>query len=77
MSITVQFACGGCDNTAIGIAPLTRFFSSISDRPWGVGSYRYTTARDVVPEGWVAFDPHTGACYCPNCWVGIQQKEAG
>ncbi len=66
MSVTVRFSCGGCDATAEGTNRLRL----------ACGSMRGTimpanTVEDVTPEGWVAFDPYTGACYCPRCWAQI------
>lgn len=64
--ITATFHCGGCDAKAEGSKPLGRQFQSISGRPYGFGSYRYDTAVDVVPDGWM-YPCSAGACYCPKC----------
>lgn len=77
MSVTVNFACGGCDATAPGTRPLGRSFVSITGKGHGFGSYRYLTAQDVAPDGWTAFDPYTGCCYCPKCWAEIDAAEQG
>lgn len=72
MSVTVVFSCGGCDATVEGTKPLAREFRSFSGRSWGIGgSVDTVKVDDVVPEGWVAFDPYTYATYCPKCWGEI------
>lgn len=72
MSVTVKFSCGGCDAVADGTTFLRREFVSVSGRSYGFGSFRPANAvEDVTPEGWVAFDPYTGCCYCPTCWASI------
>ena len=37
---------------------------------------RYASAatrsiEQAAPDGWIAFDPWTGCCYCPDCWCDI------
>jgi hypothetical protein len=70
--ITINFECGGCFAKTKGISWLKRDFVSVTGKPYGIGTYRYTTPQDVAPEGWIAFDPYTGCCYCPKCWAEIE-----
>lgn len=70
MSVTALYECGGCDATAR--ARLTSQFVSVSGRPYGFGSRVEQKASEAAPEGWIAFDPYTGCCYCPACWLSIQ-----
>jgi len=72
MTVQVLFECGGCSATAKGTHWLTREFVSVSGRSYGIGSYHYSTPQDVAPDGWIAFDPYTGCCYCPSCWSEIK-----
>ena len=72
--ITVNFECGGCLQKAQGTTWLSRRFVSISGKSYGFGHYEYDTPQDVAPEGWVAFDPYTGCCYCPTCWAEIETE---
>jgi len=76
MGIEAVFKCGGCFAEAKGTRPMRREFVGIGGRSYGFGSYRFEDARDVAPEGWVAFDPYTGCCYCPECWASIENGEA-
>ena len=71
MSVTVTFSCDGCSKTTPGTTYLGRRFRAFSGRGYGFGTWEHDKAGDVAPEGWVAFDPYTGACYCPDCWDGI------
>jgi len=74
MSVNVVFRCGGCDAVAEGTKALRKRFQSLSGRDWGFGGPVWDAhVEDVVPEGWVAFDPYTYACYCPTCWTGIME----
>ena len=70
--ITLTFKCGGCPKEAEGTTWLRRRFVSISGKSYGIGHYEYDTAEDVMPEGWVAFDPWTGCTYCPECWIDLK-----
>ncbi len=72
MTVTVKFSCGGCPAEADGTAFLQRRFHAFSGRGHGLGYHSFDTVMDVVPEGWIAFDPYTGACYCPTCWADIE-----
>lgn len=72
MSVTVHFSCGGCDAETKGTTFLRRHFDSINGSGYGFGNWRLDTPQDVAPEGWIAFDPYTGACYCPTCWADIE-----
>lgn len=74
--ITLTFSCDGCNAEAKGTRWLGREFKSLSGRGYGFGSYRYDTAQDVAPLGWVSFDPYTGCTYCPECWAEIVRHKA-
>jgi hypothetical protein len=71
MPVTVQFSCGGCFEEAKGTKFLRSRFVGINDKSYGFGHYQVDTIESVTPEGWVAFDPYTGCCYCAKCWIGI------
>lgn len=72
MSVRVVFECNGCDRKVDGTDRLRTEFVSFSGREYGFGSRRWVNAPDsVAPEGWVASDPYTGMCYCPECWASI------
>ncbi len=68
MSVTVNFKCSGCFTETKGTTFLRRRFISTDGKAHGVGRYVIDTPQDVAPEGWIAFDPYTGCCYCPDCW---------
>lgn len=72
MPVTVKFKCSGCFIETEGTHFLKRQFRSFNETPWGVGTYHYDSPQDVAPEGWIAFDPYTGCCYCPKCWAEIE-----
>ena len=72
MSVTLVLSCGGCDAKTEGTGPLVQKFTSFSGRDHGFGTTRITSVLDLIPEGWVAFDPYTYCCYCPACWTSIQ-----
>jgi len=73
MSVTVHFACSGCNATAEGTKPLRWEFVSFSGRSYGFGSQRQTVnVSDVIPKGWIAADPYTYVTYCPKCWTEIE-----
>ena len=56
MSVLVRFECDGClDGKTEGLKWLS----------WN------DQIQDIAPEGWIAFDPFTGCCYCPSCWEDI------
>lgn len=68
MSVTVVFSCGGCSAKADGTTFIQREFEQLTSMfgkwlPWDVDA--------ATPEGWVASDPYTGCCYCPECWMFI------
>jgi hypothetical protein len=75
MSVTVTFSCGGCFKEVKGLRPLRRNFHSFSGKGYGFGVYRDEKPQDVAPEGWIAYDPYTLACYCPDCWAEIEEPE--
>ena len=71
MSVKVKFECDGCDKDAWGKHRLASKFVSLSGRSYGFGSWHDDKIEDVTPDGWVAFDPYTRCCYCPECWADI------
>ena len=72
MPVTVHFSCGGCDAEAEGTTFLQRSFRG-TNGSWGWGSVvDINTVESVAPEGWIAFDPYTQCCYCPECWKSIE-----
>lgn len=76
MSVLVVFHCDGCEAHADSTSSLKRRFQSFGGRDHGVGQVvPVNTVEQITPEGWVAFDPHTFACYCPKCWEEIDPKE--
>jgi hypothetical protein len=68
LSIDVIYRCGGCEATAEvrGIRQTFRQCSAL------MAEIRTPTFRTAAPKGWVAFDPYTGCCYCPQCWAEIE-----
>ena len=76
MSVKVLFECDGCEAKTEGTDWLHSRFISVSGRSYGIGSRHTDKAADVAPEGWVAFDPYTGATYCPDCWASIIKESA-
>ena len=76
MPVSVIFECSGCWEKKTNPVILGRRFESFNGKGYGWGRYVYDTARDVVPEGWVAYDPYTGCCYCPECWQLIEETFA-
>ena len=67
-----SFECDGCFSTATGEErTVVREFSSVSGRNYGIGRYRIIKPGLDPPEGWIAFDPYTGCCYCQDCWASI------
>lgn len=69
MSVMVTFECGDCDR-AVTVRAESRFVS-LTGRDHGFGSRVPDSIPSLAPEGWVAFDPFTGCCYCPECWDHI------
>ena len=76
MSVKVIFECGGCDAKIEGTAPLRARFEPLYGG--NLCAIVKNTAEDVVPEGWVAYDPYTLATYCPECcdliWPPEEEK---
>ena len=70
MSVHVVFKCDGCDARTDPVRVDSRFVS-LSGRSWGFGSWQPERIDGLAPEGWVAWDPYTGCCYCPECWKSI------
>lgn len=75
MSVTVKFSCGGCFKEADGTTFLRRNFITGTGKSYGLGYWQNDKPEDVAPEGWVAFDPYTGCCYCPECWGEIESAK--
>lgn len=69
MPVRVEFECSGCFIKRQGTRPIGRTFVGV-----GSHSYRYDTIWDVTPEGWITADLHTGCCYCPKCWMEIEDE---
>lgn len=66
MSVHCVYECSGCFAKAEG-RTMERHFDSFNGKGYGFGVYRYDTAQDAAPDGWMAYDPHTGCTYCPAC----------
>ena len=75
MSVEVTFSCDGCDVAITGTSSLDRTFKGFNGKSWGFGRYHLDEPQDLAPEGWVAHDPYTGCCYCPDCWSKIEDKD--
>jgi len=73
MSVHAIYECDGCFTTTQ--ATLRSEFVSVSGRSYGFGSRVEQKASQVAPDGWIAFDPYTGCCYCPTCWLGITAEQ--
>lgn len=76
MTVKVVFECDGCETTVKGTEPIKRFFESFNVKGYGFGTYHTLTIEDVLPKGWIDFDPYTSCTYCPNCWEEITKEEA-
>ena len=72
MPVTVRFECGGCFKKAEGTTWLQ---NRIVKRMGDFVARRTDTPQDVAPEGWIAFDPYTSCCYCPECWEWIESDD--
>ena len=71
--ISLTFRCGGCEAQAEGTTFLQRKRTVTvqgADGSWGY--YTDPKAEDVMPEGWIAFDPWTQCTYCPKCWADLE-----
>ena len=76
MSVTVKFSCGGCFAEAESTTFLRREFRGVTGKPWGFGRWvNANSIEDVTPTGWVAFDPWTQCCYCPDCYAEILSEQ--
>jgi len=76
MSVRVIFNCSGCGKTEPGTGPIRKVFRSFSGRDYGFGRAVYeNTIEDVVPDGWMAYDPWTQCTYCPECWKSVLTPE--
>lgn len=74
IEVVLKYQCGGCLKNETVTSHLSSHFVSLSGRSYGFGSRQNdkADAEILAPEGWVAFDPYTGSCYCPECWKGIE-----
>ena len=77
VTITYEFQCGGCFAKRQGERrrAVKREFSSFSGKPYGLGHFSLNIPQPDPPDDWVAFDPYTGCCYCPECWKEIIEPE--
>ena len=73
MSVRVIFDCGGCNASAEGTQFLRKTWVQMSPM---FGRWEPFNVEDAAPDGWVASDPYTGCCYCPDCWRGIVDEIA-
>lgn len=71
MSIVATFNCDGCHRFQASKKIPQRRFIGVNGKSHGFGHWEYDTFEDIAPNDWVAFDPYTGCCYCPECWAGI------
>ncbi len=75
MGVMVVFGCDGCFREAEGTDWLRVEFRG-SRGAWGFGrSTPVNSPQEIAPDGWVAFDPYTFLCYCPDCWAEIHKEE--
>jgi hypothetical protein len=76
VDVVYRFTCGGCDAKYVSKSEIVnRRFESVSGRTYGFGRYVTEIPEPKPPAGWVAFDPYTGCCYCPECWAEIIKPE--
>ena len=75
MTIRATYSCDGCFTKIEGTTWFQRKFISATGKPYGLGTYTYSSVQDLTPTGWVDFDPFTGCCYCPECWKSIEGEE--
>ena len=76
VGVRVIFECGGCDAKAEGTDRLRLEFRGVTGRNYGFGRpVAANTVDDVVPEGWVAYDPWTYCTYCPKCYAEVVGEE--
>lgn len=76
MSVTakLRYACGGCDAVEeVTVPHLSSRFHGFGGKEHGFGRWVNQTidAEEFCPEGWMAFDPYTRCCYCPDCVASI------
>lgn len=69
--IKVSFSCDGCHVETMGTDFLHSRFNGVTGKNYGFGSWEQDGAKDVCPDGWIAFDPYTQCTYCPDCWAEI------
>lgn len=69
MPVKVVFECGGCAARVETFANAK--FVGFTGRSHGFGTVVEDKISNIAPKGWVAFDPYTYCCYCPECWSGI------
>ena len=75
MSVTINFNCNGCFEETKGTKSIDRTFNSFNGKGYGFGTWSLDAIQDVAPKGWIAHDPYTGCCYCPECWASIEAHE--
>ena len=75
MAILVTFNCDGCSRFKAGKKTISRRFVSITGRGHGFGHWEVDSVASVAPNDWIAFDPLTGCCNCPECWAEIVNEE--
>lgn len=67
MATRLILSCGGCDATATSESFLRREFHSLNGKGYGFGSWKLCDPQEIVPTGWILFDPYTQCTYCPDC----------
>lgn len=73
-----SLSCGGCDEQVeIGPLLINNRFHGFNGKDYGFGVYHieWPNLEALAPEGWVAFDPYTQCCYCPECWASIVETD--
>jgi hypothetical protein len=70
VSVHLSLRCGGCPAT-IEVGPLRRRYVSIYPGS-NISRVETDEPEDLIPEGWIMFDPYTLCTYCPECWAGIE-----
>lgn len=74
VTATLRYSCGGCDKVEeVQVPRLGSRFHGISGGESGFGRWvnEVIDAEKHCPEGWMAFDPYTRCCYCPDCVESI------
>lgn len=66
----LTYECDGCFKTAeVETGRLGSRFHGFNGKEHGFGSWvnEKPDAEALAPEGWMAWDPLTRCCYCPDC----------